>query len=357
MPDWAGPAPRALGVQGGGAGTLPAKLGPMTRFGTLPLLAAALLAGCPGPEPVDTTWTPAFDAAGEGWLMNVWGPAEDDIYAVGGAIDDGNIMHFDGETWTRMSHPETPLLNWVFGFGADDLHVVGNDGTILHWDGSSWSAVESPTDQDLWGVWGAAPDDVWAVGGTARRPGGVPTVIHYDGTTWSGAETPTPMRENVFAFFKVWGSSASDVYVVGDAGIVLHWDGAAWEELFVGAMDDLVAVWGLGPDFVVAVGGRGNGIVSFFDGEDWRSEFVSPLPGLNGVWMRSPDEVHVVGNRGTLAVFDPATFTFEEPPVTTTLDYHAIHGNGSTLYAVGGNLAFPSGPMGVAFRRDLEENE
>jgi len=335
----------------------------VTRFGTArstaaPVILAALaLLGCPGPEEPDLTWRPAFDAEDAGWLMNAWGPAEDDIYAVGGALDAGGVMHFDGETWSPMTTPEVPLLNWTFGFAADDVHVVGNDGTILHWDGAAWSAMESPTDQDLWGVWGAAPDDVWAVGGTARRPGGVPTVIHFDGERWSRVETPTPMRENVFAYFKVWGSGPDDVYVVGDAGIVLHWDGAAFEELFVGATDDLVAVWGLGPDFVVAVGGRGNGIVSFWNGETWRSEIVSPLPGLNGVWMRSPDEVHIAGLRGTLAVFDPETFTFEEPPITTALDYHALHGNGSTLYAVGGNLTFPAEPVGVAFLRDLEAPE
>lgn len=326
----------------------------MRRFAWVPL-AAGLLSGCPGP---DTTWREAFDASDTGWLMNVWGPSADEMYAVGGSFEAGTIVRHDGETWAPETIPDVPLLNWVYGFAPDDVWVVGNEGTILRFDGTEWRAVESPTGQDLWGVWGAAPDDVYAVGGTARMASiATPTILHYDGAAWSVVDHGALMRDDVDAFFKVWGSGPDDVYVVGDKGIVMHWDGAAWEELFVGAADDLVSIWGTGPDDIVAVGGRSNGIVARFDGTEWRTEFVSPLPGLNGVWMREPGVAHIVGLRGTLITFDADSFEITEEPAGERLDFHAIYGVDGQVVAVGGNLAFPADPEGIAYRRELGDDE
>lgn len=329
---------------------------------TLPVLCSLMslltLGGCPTDPQVDTTWYPAFDASETGWKMNIWGPSPTELYSAGGSIDEGVLVRFDGTDATEVTLPEAvPLLNWTFGFGSDDMHVVGNEGTLLHYDGTEWSVMTSPTDQDLWGVWGAAPNDLWAVGGTARSSTGTPTLLHYDGAAWSTVTPPALTPSNVKAFFKVWGSSASDVYVVGDVGVVIHYDGTSWEELLVGAEDDLVAVWGTGPDDVVAVGGRSNGIVSHWNGTEWRSEFLTPLPGLNGVWMREPGVAHIVGLRGTIAVFDAETFTVTEALPDENLDYHSIFGVDGELFAVGGNLAVPRDSVGMAWRRLLGAGE
>jgi hypothetical protein len=290
--------------------------------------------------------------------MNIWGPSAGELYSPGGSLDDGTIIRFDGTDATEVSLPApVPLLNWSFGFGSSDIHVVGNEGTLLHYDGTAWRLVDSPTDQDLWGVWGAAPDDVWAVGGTARGVDGVPTLLHYDGSAWTVEPIPTPTLSNVHALFKVWGSSASDVYAVGDVGIVLHFDGGAWEEQLVGAADDLVAVWGTGPNDVVAVGGRGNGIVAHFDGSAWRTESVAPLPGLNGVFMRAPGVAHIVGIRGTIGLFDTETFEVVEAFPDELLDFHSVFSVAGELHAVGGNLAVPMGAEGIAWRRALAGGE
>ncbi|MFK7986418.1 MAG: WD40/YVTN/BNR-like repeat-containing protein [Sandaracinaceae bacterium] len=318
------------------------------------LITTFALCGC-GP---DTTWKTAFDAQETGWLMNVWSLRDDYRIAVGGSFSDGRAMHYDGETWVEQETGAEALINWAHGLDENEVWAVGSSGTILRWDGSAWASQESPTDQDLWGVWGAAADDVWAVGGSARFPSmAEPTVIHYDGSSWSVVELPALERTGVAAYFKVWGSSANDVYVVGDAGVVLHWDGTTWTELFVGATDDLVALWGTGPDNIVAVGGRGNGIVSHWDGSEWRSVNLSPLRGLNGVWMRDPGVAHLVGLGGTSVTLDVATLTPTELIVAERLDFHAVSGVDGRLVAVGGNLAVPSDPEGIAWTRELGDDE
>ena len=47
------------------------------------------------------------------------------------------------------------------------------------------------------------------------------TILHYDGSTWS-AMLPSGTTSKLF---KVWGSSGSDVFAVGDKGTILHSSG------------------------------------------------------------------------------------------------------------------------------------
>lgn len=338
----------------------------MTRLalGLLAALAGGLLA-CPPDDPPpgpDTTWREAFDASEVGWLLSVWGPADaDELYAVGGSLDAGVMMRHDGTSWAPVDlgvTPAPPLLNWIHGFDAQTMVVVGSNGTALHRTGGTWTRVSTPTDQNLWGVWGATPDDLWAVGGNGREAGEA-TVLRYQGGAWTAVALPALERPNVFAFFKVWGSGPDDVFIVGQRGAVLRWDGTELTEQFAGASVDLIAVWGTGPDHVVAVGGRNNGVASFFDGSTWRTEELAPMRGLNGVWFRRPDAIHVVGVQGTLAVLDFDTGVVSETQTEVFEDFHAVFGDArGRLTTVGGNFMAAGGPFaGVAWQRELADDE
>jgi hypothetical protein len=324
------------------------------------LTQTLVLCACACSDGSGTPWGKAFDPPAA-WLLDTWGPSPDDLYAVGGTESAATVMHFDGHAWSPLSlGVNAPLLNWSYGFGADDVTIVGNQGTVLHWDGHSWSVQPTPTTQNLWGVWGAAPNDMWAVGGDGLLEGQA-TLLHFDGSAWSSATIPTLQKANVWQLLKVWGTSASNVYVVGQRGVVLHFDGATWSEELVGASDDLVSIWGSDPNHIVAVGGRGNGIVSAWNGSTWRTVSVAPTPGLNGVWMRAPNVAHVVGEYGTLADFDLETMTLENATSeSTALDFHSIFADeNGHAYAVGGNLAEANPPSyaGIAYTRILPSNE
>ncbi|MCA9550648.1 MAG: hypothetical protein KC933_11480 [Myxococcales bacterium] len=331
----------------------------MLHRGALALTGLLLLVGCPNdPE----GWHPAFDADATGWLLNVWGPAGDDLYAAGGAPEAGVVMHYDGAAWTKLDLGlEVPLLNWSYGFGPDDITVVGNGGTILHYDGSSWSVQTTTTTEDLWGVWGSDPSNLWAVGGRGRAAG-QDTILHYDGATWTKIRTPELSRPNVFAFFKVWGTSKDNVYVVGQRGAVLHYDGSTWTEELVGTSEDLISLWGTSPDQIIIVGGRNNGQVVRWDGAEWTRKSLAPLPGLNGVWMRDATTAHVVGVGATIATVDVATLTYTDASpldADPTLDFHAIFGDSQgKLTTVGGSLNQVTAPFrGIAYVRELQDGE
>jgi hypothetical protein len=316
----------------------------------------------PPDAPLTPVWTEAFPAADFGWGINVWGPAPDDLYVVGGTPDQGAIMHFDGAAWSPLDLGglDVPLLHWVHGFGPDDITVVGRSGTVIHWDGAAWSRQETPVQEDLWGVWGASPDDLWAVGGAGRRAG-QQTILHYDGATWTAHPPPVLLRANVFAFFKVWGTGADNVYIVGQRGVVLHWEGSAWTEEFAGVSSDLIALWGSGPDRIVAVGGRGAGVASVWNGAAWQPLDLTPLPGLNGVWVSAGGVAYAVGVGGLNVKLDSQTLAYEHAfvslPTVAPLDFHAVYSaDGERLVAVGGNLlAFEPPYLGIAYQADIAE--
>lgn len=315
-------------------------------------LLVLALGSCPGPS--DDEWEQAFDASGSGWLLSVWGEP-DDLWAVGGVPDPSTavIMHRSGGAWTAVdAPPSTPLLNWVYGFG-DELFIAGQAGVVLRRNGESFETMDTPTDQDLWGIWGSSPSDLYAVGGIPF-PGGEPTIIHYDGSTWEAIEVPELMRANVFAFFKVWGSGPNDVWVVGQRGAVVHWDGTSWSEELIGASVDMISLWGTGPDRIVVVGGRGNGTFFTYDGSSWQEgEIPLGLPGLNGVWVG--ESIHVVGEQGTIYTFDFDSRTeLADESIATSLTLHAIFGDGERLTSVGGNLMSPTAPFqGIAQVRGM----
>ena len=61
----------------------------------------------------------------------------------------------------------------------------------------------------LLGVWGRSATDIWAVGEAG-------TIVHWDGTSWVEAQSPTTRRLN-----QIWGAGARDIWAVGDVGTVL----------------------------------------------------------------------------------------------------------------------------------------
>src|SRR5437773_521857 len=78
-------------------------------------------------------------------------------------------------------------------------------------------------------------------------------ILRRDASGWRVIASPTATG----AYFKVWGSSANDVFICGQGGTILHWDGAALTPQPTGlaANVTLFTVHGRAPNDVYAVGG------------------------------------------------------------------------------------------------------
>ena len=61
-------------------------------------------------------------------------------------------------------------------------------------------------------MWGTGPTNLWAVG----YPDVATGVSHWDGNSWTSIDVGS-LKDR----YGIWGSSASDVWIVG-AGSILH---------------------------------------------------------------------------------------------------------------------------------------
>jgi hypothetical protein len=107
-------------------------------------------------------------------------------------------------------------LHAVHGETDDDVWVVGEDATILHWDGSAWTQIGEdliPTTGTLWGVYSTS-GEVFAVGNNG--------VALVGNETDGFATLNTGVDANLYA---VYGSSAENVWAVGNRGQVLRYTG------------------------------------------------------------------------------------------------------------------------------------
>jgi hypothetical protein len=138
-------------------------------------------------------------------------------------------------------------------------------------------------------AWGSGDADVWAVGLAG-------TIAHYDGEQWSTVESGTDET-----LFGVWGSSAKDVWAVGAHDTVLHFDGSAWTAAKAGSGKELHAVFGTASDDVWAVGA--GGVAVHFDGHAWTKFETGTTEGLYAV-HGTKNNLWSVGTNGTVAHYD-----------------------------------------------------
>jgi hypothetical protein len=281
-----------------------------------------------------------------GMAMSVWGQDAAEALVAGGQQGDGPsrgfVLRRSPAGWQPDALPaDTPMLDWI-GRAGDDVWTVGLAGTALRREDEAWVAHPTGTNVTLWGVWGSAGDDVWAVGGDGIAE--LPTLLHFDGASWTEVALPALPRD-AHALFKVWGADAAHVYVAGDAGVLLRRVGNAWEADVPGSIAPFIALWGRGPDEVVAVGGRSNARIARWDGATWQDATSMPA-GLNGVWVDDDGTATLVGRLG--GIFELSAGSLEPVPLEspTALVLHAVHGfpDGSRV-AVGGS--FDSAPPWV----------
>lgn len=137
----------------------------------------------------------------------------------------------------------------------------------------------------------------------------------------------------------VWGSSATDVYVVGNNGVILHSGdgGATWQKRTSGTSKSLFAVWGADASNVWAVG-YGGTILYSADGVTWNAQASATAESLLAVHGTDPSTVYAVGTNGTIrALGGGGNWTTVASPVSSTLFAAWAMGPGD-LFAAGDQL-------------------
>jgi len=213
-------------------------------------------------------------------------------------------------------------------WGADILHVWSGhlDRCMQYTGGARWEdfqVVPSCAPYPLRALWGTSATNVYGVGDTE-------TIIHYDGT-WS------TQRTGAHDLFAVYGSGANDVYAVGSAGTVLHSaDGMTWSQAPVPVTTDgLAGVWVADANHVFIVGAAGRFLL--WNGTAWTSSVIGNGGDLVAVWGTSAANVWVTGAAGQMLHYDGATWS--SVPSGTTIRLRAIWGTRANDIFAGGDAA------------------
>jgi len=91
----------------------------------------------------------------------------------------------------------------------------------------SWQVMHSRTNVTLRDVWGSSASDVFAVGDDG-------TILHFNGLRWAAMSSTTTETLR-----SVSGTAPDNVYAAGDNGTALHYDGASWTALDPQTSNDL----------------------------------------------------------------------------------------------------------------------
>ena len=316
------------------------------------------------------------------------GTGPDDVWAVGNT--DGKpqrqiLVHRGAQGWEPPEDESLPGLHGVCSSGQGGRTVaVGTAGMLRAWDGSDWAdlfsaetfadlqachgddavfwavgqggvALERDQQTETWfdrrlqapaplrAVRVVAVDDVWVAGGMDQA-----LASRWDGGTWQeqGPGTDRPLHG-------LWAAAGTAVYLVGEDGQRIVFDGGSfenqpssgpsrWQAVFgwPSELDD-ARVWVAGTDAANAA----TGLVSGYLGGEWIA--VEQLDGgaLNGVWGPAADDFWAVGDRGTIWHFAGQAFQSVAGDGPAEVNLRAIHG-------IGGNCdqAWIAGSGGTILR-------
>lgn len=172
----------------------------------------------------------------------------------------------------------------------------------------------------LWGIYSSGPSDIWVVGDNGA-------VLHYDGMTWTTVSFTTER------LLSIWGAGASDIWIGGYNGKAFHYDGTTWTAVSLPGTGQLLGLTGTGPRDLWATNGSA---LSHWNGTAWSNTAVSG--NMQAIWAAGASDVWAVGTSGSANHYDGTKWSSVPSSVTDT--FWGVGGSGSKdVWAVGMNGA------------------
>lgn len=191
-------------------------------------------------------------------LQAVWSSDNGEMFIAGGrALNDGRagmLLHYNptGDSWSAMEHQATADFSAIWGRATDDVYATSTDGGLYGFKGDTegvWASIwtngfEQPA---LFGISGTETS-VYAVG-AVRETTRQSTIVRYIIDDDRVIESDIPLDVDLHA---VWAIADDNIYVAGDSGAIMHFDGTQWSAVSLFTERTLHSVWGTGDVMVVA---------------------------------------------------------------------------------------------------------
>ena len=113
------------------------------------------------------------------------------------------------------------------------------------------------------------------------------TSINAQGWHW---DNPYPQGNTLYS---VWGSSATDIFAVGECGTIIHYDGTNWTVMYSTTYNNLCGIWGYSSGELYAVGW---GTILRYTDRKWSEIYSIPGKIVNVVWGSTPDNIYAAGD-------------------------------------------------------------
>ncbi|KPA14027.1 protein containing DUF1566 [Candidatus Magnetomorum sp. HK-1] len=212
-----------------------------------------------------------------------------------------------------LPHADNP--NQLFSEFSDPITAVTQEQEII------WNHMESTSHSWLNHVWGTSSTNVFVVGNESL-------ILHYDGSNWSSMTRTT--QNNLHNIF---GLSDTDVVAVGADGTINHFDGTRWE-LQTPVVDTFLwGLWGVN-DIMYAVGSYGT--ILKRENDTWQEISSSTDTHLRDIWGSDLNDIFIVGDQGTILHHNGSAWEAMES--NTSVDLRCVYGfSGNDVYAAGYN--------------------
>ena len=194
-------------------------------------------------------------------------------YKIKAAFANNNQLQTTNEVIAKTMDTTSHNFTWqTFNFGGDggssflsDISIINENniwavGEILiadtsingyttynavHWDGSEWELLRIPYYYNgqayyngIRAIFTFNDNDIWF---------GTGNMTHWNGTQFVSIYVGMGMSIN-----KIWGSSSSDLYVVGNGGNIAHYNGSGWTKIESGTTVDLRDITGNGSEIWIS---------------------------------------------------------------------------------------------------------
>jgi hypothetical protein len=184
---------------------------------------------------------------------------------------DGSITHFDGNSFSNDCSLITQLngsAKKMWGISKNDLYVVSGNGFIAHYDGIDWQRIESGTNLPIQDIWGSETglDNNLTIMGVASEKYYLSDkkIIQIDPNSHQVSIIDWPFQNR--RIHSIWFNKYVDIWVCG-AGVFLNQDNH-WKEFSELPLIFTNRVRGPNINDIFVVGDFG--IVAHYNGSSWR---------------------------------------------------------------------------------------
>jgi hypothetical protein len=143
---------------------------------------------------------------------------------------------------------DVAIVNDTLAYAVGEMHLKDSTGQVEStphnmalWNGQEWQLMRVPTQAFGGGVGNYpittvisfGPNDIWtfSVAGSYS---------HWNGYSWTTAYVP----ERSGGGLKLWGTSSSNLYLVGTNGSISHYNGSSWQNIASGTTIEIRDIYG-----------------------------------------------------------------------------------------------------------------